>query len=422
MFRAASRAFLAEREAKDRKANGQYLTPAPVRKRLLDRLSIQPGMRVLDPGVGTGEFLLDVRSRCEGAKVVGYDIDPLMVSICREQGLSEVVHRDVLREGTDTGFDLVIGNPPYYENRGDGSLAERFSEVLSGRPNVFSMFFKVGFDAVRDGGRVAYVVPPSMNNGRFFLALRRYILAHGRVEHMEVLDDPSLFDGALQAVQVIILRKGRPEPRGRFVFDASVGEEAVPLFMVDPARLRGLLEGYESLFDLGMTIRTGRCVWNQRRPALREKPSSETVPLIWSHNIQDGRLVWNEEKPGRPQHVAFPDPNVGPAIVVNRVTGAVGRGRLRAALVPSGMAFVAENHVNVIQRPETSAHGKASESFMRTVLTGLLSPRAEEAMRTITGNTQLSSKELGRWIPVLRRGDASARKGLPDPDSIEGTE
>ena len=112
-FRAASRAFLAERQAKDRKANGQYLTPAPVRGRLLDCLQIEPEMRVLDPGVGTGEFLLDVVERCPSAEVFGHDVDPLMVSICREQGLSGVTQRDVLREGTDEGFDLVVGNPPF---------------------------------------------------------------------------------------------------------------------------------------------------------------------------------------------------------------------------------------------------------------------------------------------------------------------
>lgn len=402
MFRAASRAFLAGREAKDRKALGQYLTPAPVRARLLDRLQIEPGMRVLDPGAGTGEFLLDVIGRCPDAEVHGFDIDPEMVSICHGQGLTGVALRDVLTEGAGEGFDLVVGNPPYYEHRGDQTLATRFADVLSGRPNVFSMFFKVGLDALADGGRLAFVVPPSMNNGRFFLALRRYIVAHGDVEFLEVLDDPELFDGALQSVQLIVLRKGSKR-RDRHVFHAPDDHDTVPLFMRDPDRMQRLLEGQETLHDLGMQIRTGRCVWNQHKAALRTERGPGIVPLIWSHNIRNGELVLDEGMVRKPQFVEFAGPDKGPAIVVNRIIGSVGRGTLRAALIPDGMEFVAENHVNVIQRSETPMFARASHDLWADVLTGLLSRRAEDAMRSITGNTQLSSRELSRWIPIVPR-------------------
>ncbi|HNC06353.1 MAG TPA: N-6 DNA methylase, partial [Solirubrobacterales bacterium] len=49
--------WLEQADPVSRKARGQYLTPRPVAEALIDRVGLQPGLRVLDPGVGTGELL-----------------------------------------------------------------------------------------------------------------------------------------------------------------------------------------------------------------------------------------------------------------------------------------------------------------------------------------------------------------------------
>ena len=46
-----------------RKSYGQYMTPKVLREKLMEHCDLYPGIRVLDPGVGTGEFLRDVRRR-----------------------------------------------------------------------------------------------------------------------------------------------------------------------------------------------------------------------------------------------------------------------------------------------------------------------------------------------------------------------
>lgn len=398
-------ALLAQRPAGERKQLGQYFTPRAVRQRLLDRVLLQPGMRVLDPGAGTGEFLADVRERCADAIVAGCEIDASLVAICHARGLAGVVHRDALRDPPAATHDLVIGNPPYYEVQADLALFSRYHRVISGRPNVFAMFFQAGLDALRPGGRLAYVVPPSMNNGKYFEGLRQFILGQAAIESLEILEDCDLFDGARQSVMLLVLRKG--ERSDHCVFRADLGgAEPTPLFLAGAARLAELLAGRHTLTSLGYRIATGRCVWNQRKDDLRREPSGETVPLIWAHNIRSGRLAWADDHPKRPQYLVHPQPDVGPAIVVNRVTGQVGRGGLRAALVPAGLRFVAENHVNVIQRvrdcftAEPPDHGEALDA---AVLRELLSERTTEALRLITGNTQLSSRELRALIPLMAR-------------------
>jgi hypothetical protein len=140
-------------------------------------------------------------------------------------------------------------------------------------------------------------------------------------------------------------------------------------------------------------------VWNQRKADLRREPGRGTVPLVWAHNLTAAREVaWAPDHPKRPQYLREAHPDVGPAVVVNRITGTVGHGALRAALVPAGVRFVGENHVNVIQRDEGLF---AAPMDYDAVLDGLRAERATTAVRLITGNTQVSSVELAHLVPIL---------------------
>jgi len=398
-FRSATLAVLDARPPGDRKRLGQFFTPRAVRQRLLDHVALAAGMRVLDPGAGTGEFLLDALERQPGLHVEGWDIDPELVRVCREEhGLRGVHVHDALAGPSRPQFDVVIGNPPYYEVRGRADLTARFADVVSGRPNVFAMFFQAALASLVQGGRLAFVVPPSMNNGAYFAALRAHVLEHASIEHLEVLDDPLLFDGARQSVMLIVLRK-RPGD-DRFVHRVDLGRaRPTPIFVPDPARLKALLAGSRRLIDLGYVAKTGRCVWNQRRGDLRTSAVPGAVALIRPHHIVDRRIVLDApSRTPRPSYVIEPSPDVGPAIAVNRVVGTVGAARIRAGLIPEGMAFVGENHVNIVQRDAGAPRGAVAP--IEHVLDGLCAARAVEAVRLLTGNTQLSATELTYLVPV----------------------
>jgi hypothetical protein len=86
----------------------------------------------------------------------------------------------------------------------------------------------------------------------------------------------------------------------------------------------------------------------------------------------------------------------GPAVVVARV---VGRGKgLKVSTVPASMEFVAENHVNVVTFPGVTAERAAV--LCSVVAKGLARPEATEALRWVTGNTQLSATELRDFVPI----------------------
>ena len=379
------------------------MTPMQVREQLLDYCDLRPGMRVLDPGVGTGEFLLSVKERQPMAELHGWDVDSSVLSVAR-RGLPEahLALRSALNLYSGESFDLVIGNPPYFQFKASQELRSRFSQVISGRVNIFALFFQVGLEALRQGGQLAYVVPPSMNTGVYFERLRAYLVQNADVEYLKILENSSMFEGARTPVQLIVLRAGARNRR-RHVFTAknSVNGFERTIFTEALLELEQASKCGRTLFELGYGAVTGSIVWNQHKSALRQTLGSSAVPLIWAHNITDGLSLNGSGR--RPQYIEARQPPLeGPAIVTNRVVGPVGAAKFKCALVPEGMKFFGENHVNVI-RP----HGEFTPLLdWGELLESLRNPKTVQAVQMFTGNTQISATELTHLVPL--RGEAAA--------------
>jgi adenine-specific DNA-methyltransferase len=392
--------YLKLRPKSERSPLGQFLTPRVLRELLSAQVPLKEGMRVLDPGVGTGEFLRTCSERCSGLDLFGWDIDEPVLEVARRLvPEAEVSSRSALSIWNGEKFDVVIGNPPYFEMRElEFESRKNFSEVISGRPNIFSLFFKAGYEVLKDGGYLAYVVPPSMNNGAYFEKLRQFILKNFRIEYLKVFNDPFLFEDVQTAVQLIVLRKGYSGTEYTIDLGSLSNSDAQrTIFSDEPSLLLDEFKNKTTLFNLGYKASTGTVVWNTRKEDLLKVKSDQSTPLIWASNITSAKdVVLNEDNPKRPQYIQNVHPHVGPAIVANRITGSVGKGSLRCALIPEGMKFVAENHVNVIKaRSEVDQILGWQELLLR-----LRSPDIARRVQMLTGNTQISATELTNWIPL----------------------
>ncbi len=386
-----------------RKRLGQYFTPRTIRDELLRHLpQDEANPKILDPACGTGEFLISAREHFPGAELEGWDIDPKLIRIAR--GLSpgsKLSVRDSLAEIPAIKYDFVIGNPPYFEFSPSIELKKKFGTLLSGRANIFSAFIKLGLDLLKEGGYLAYVVPPSMNNGAYFSRVREYIVNNSNIEFLEILNDVSLFRDALQMTMLLVLRKVKN--KGNHIFKHN----GILIFSENTDYLKASFRGTASLLDLGFSVRTGRLVWNQNKERLTDR-AEEGIPLIWAHNISDAGLRF-PVKCKKPQYVKTKHYDEGPAIIVNRITGAARAAKIRAALIPPEMKFIAENHCNVICPPRKKRQLDLEyepNSISRPIIsleevcTQLRSPEKLRVMQNITGNTQISKTELERLFPI----------------------
>ncbi len=395
--------YLKETDLSYRKKFGQYFTPRTIRDELLNHIPIKrTRLKILDPACGTGEFLLSASEHFPSAELEGWDIDPKLAKIAQDLSpKSLILTKDSLAEIPAAKYDLVIGNPPYYEFTPDKDVKKKFGNVLSGRTNIFSLFIKLGLDLLKDGGYLAYVVPPSMNNGAYFARLREYIVKNSNIEFLKILDDTSLFNDALQMTMLLILRKGIN--KGAHVFKHN----GILIFSEDVKYLNSSFRGTVSLLELGFSVRTGRLIWNQNKERLTDK-SDEGIPLLWAHNISETGLRFPVICK-KPQYVKVKTYDEGPAIIVNRITGAAKSAVIRAAIVPPKMRFIAENHCNVIFPPkeESQFSIEYNAEFLQKGKIGLeelcsqlRSPEKLGVMQNVTGNTQISKTELERLFPV----------------------
>ncbi len=402
-FSEATIKYMKETDMGYRKSLGQYFTPKSVREILLNKLpNTIKNPRVLDPACGTGEFLITAKKYFNNPKLEGWDIDKKIVDIAKELiPAANIKTDDALLNKECDKYDFVIGNPPYYEFSPSETLRHKFGNIMNGRVNIFSLFIYQGINLLKEDGYLAYVVPPSMNNGAYFSKLRKFIVENSNIEYLHILRDPKIFHGALQTTMLLILKKGKN--KGDYLFEKN----SILIFSENINYLRNAFKGRTTLHDLNFEVKTGRLVWNQNRSLLTHNPKG-AILLIWAHNITTEGLKIPIAKKDKPQYVRTNNFDVGPAIVTNRITGTIKSARLKSAIIPSGMKFIAENHVNVIFPPKKRsqikmdfAHNPLKNNLTVWSVAKQLSSRGKlNFVSNITGNTQISKTELEKLFPI----------------------
>jgi len=395
--------YINQADIKYRKSLGQYFTPKPVREALIEQLPKNTkNPKILDPSCGTGEFLLTAKKYFPNSELFGWDIDKKLIEISQKNTPSAKLKcTDSLENEQYDSFNLVIGNPPYFEFTPSEKIGNKFQTIIGGRTNIFSLFIYQGLKWLKEGGYLAYVIPPSMNNGAYFAKLRNFIVENANIEYLHVLNDPKLFHGAQQTTMLLILKKGKN--KGDYIFKKN----GVVIFSEEVKFLEEAFKDRSTLFDLGYEVKTGRVIWNENKNLLTND-ANKGVPLIWSQNIASNglNLSTNDKKP---QYITKDNPDIGPAIVVNRITGTVKSAKLKAAIVPPGMKFFAENHVNVITLAKDKKQGKLNfidkgiKKFsisLNEIVKQLSSTERLKVVRNITGNTQISKTELEKLFPL----------------------
>jgi len=400
-FAAATTNYINQTDINYRKSLGQYFTPKSIREMLLEKLPKMENPKILDPSCGTGEFLVTAKEYFKNPELYGWDIDKKLVDTSRSLVPEARLDKtdSLLNEDYDK-YDFVIGNPPYYEFKAPEKIRRKFGSIMNGRTNIFSLFVYQGLNWLKDGGYLAYVIPPSMNNGAYFYKLRNYIIHNANIEYLHILRDPKIFHGALQSIMLLVLKKGKN--KGDYLFKKN----GVLIFSEGAKYLQRIFKDKATLHDLNYQVKTGRLVWNENKNLLTDNPK-EGIPLIWAHNITKEGLDFPAVN-GKPQYVKRKDFDVGPAIVVNRITGTVKESKLKAGFIPPGMKFIAENHVNVIFPPSKQEQIKMDFGSnqpkknlpIKNIVKQISSIRGLKVIKNITGNTQISKNELEKLFPI----------------------
>lgn len=143
---------LLEKNATETKAGaGQYFTPRPLIRAMVEVMKPTPKMTINDPACGTGGFLLaaydymrkqtDDKVRIKALKedlISGNDITPLVVSLCTMNlylhgiggNRAPIKECDSLMNAGDKRYDMILTNPPF---------GKKSSTKIMGEDGTFSV-------------------------------------------------------------------------------------------------------------------------------------------------------------------------------------------------------------------------------------------------------------------------------------------
>ena len=186
---------LLEKNAQESKAGaGQYFTPRPLIRAMVEVMKPTPEMTVCDPACGTGGFLLAaydyMRAQTNDKekikdlkenKFFGTDITPLIVSLCAMNmylhgiggNTSPVKEADSLMSAGTMRYDMVLANPPFGKKGGlkilgeDGSVSvekEDYNrdDFIATTSNKQINFLQHIMTILKTNGRAAVVVPDNV--------------------------------------------------------------------------------------------------------------------------------------------------------------------------------------------------------------------------------------------------------------------
>ena len=158
------------------KVDGRVLIPRPETAELVDWVAQDATKTgtLLDVGTGSGCIAISLAHRLPGWKVQGWDISEGALEVARENSClneTEVEFRkvDILNASVDSGFDVIVSNPPYVM---ESEKAQMEDTVLDYEPHLALfvsdsdplLFYKAiaafGHRALNTGGKLYFEINP----------------------------------------------------------------------------------------------------------------------------------------------------------------------------------------------------------------------------------------------------------------------
>ncbi|WP_352417910.1 N-6 DNA methylase [Proteiniborus sp.] len=247
--------YMAGKKSNKKEKYSIFYTPEWIVKNMVDnsmkRIFLTnklENIRVLEPACGCGAFLLCLfdslfelylektnYSNEEICKIIiennlyGIDIDSKAIEICKYLLMIKALNRTgklyfynfklftedfLVASSIDKNFfDLILGNPPYLENRGLNKyydkeyLKKKFTTAV-GRFDIYSLFIENSISFLKKGGYMSFILPGNLLSNNNFAQTRKYILDNSSITSIINLGE-EIFEDVGMSVIIISMHKDR---------------------------------------------------------------------------------------------------------------------------------------------------------------------------------------------------------------------
>jgi len=308
-------AFASIRSTQVRRAAGAVYTPYPIVRSMMTWLAGQgTPSRIIDPGAGSGRFILAAGAAFPDAQLVAIEMDPLAalmlranLSVCGWTGRATVLVKDYreVKLPRCAGMTAFVGNPPYVRHHDIAEgwkawYASRFADFgikASGLAGLHLHFFLQTRLLAKTGDVGAFITSAEWMDVNYGSALRRLLLEELGGIALHVLEPTvAAFPGTATTAAITCFR---------------VGETAEPVrvrSVAELTRLNGLTNGTDIARE---------CLQAEPRWSIIVRPSAlnaggviELGELFRVHRGQvtgaNGIWIAGEHAKGLPDRVKLP--------------------------------------------------------------------------------------------------------------------
>lgn len=244
----------------DRKVNGAFYTPDYIVKYIVDN-TIQGDITVCDPSCGSGAFLIEaiekihkdtnksiisiIENNIFGSDILNYAIQrtKILLSLLalsygedKEEIKFNLVCQDsltsdwtkefpkILKSGdwkdifgiSESGFDAVIGNPPYvriqdFSKATKKTIMDRWGKIAKGNFNLHFPFFVLGVRLLKKNGKLGYITPNNYFTSLAAEPLREYLQNNKLLSRILDFDCLQVFEDVTTYTCITFIEKSKKE-------------------------------------------------------------------------------------------------------------------------------------------------------------------------------------------------------------------
>jgi adenine-specific DNA-methyltransferase len=387
-----------------KKSNGIYFTPKNIRQLLVDKLEtyLDPALplNILEPSSGSGEFIYTLSKKFNNSHIDGVELNQELSTHCQTKFSKNtkirIYQSDFLELDVTKKYDLIVGNPPYFEIKKKDLKYKGFQSAISGRINIYTLFLYKCIGLLRPGGILSFVIPPSILNGAYFEKIRNYV-----VSTCNILDISHVSGQFLDTDIPVMIFTIKKLSVGNSNDGKYIVKTTSKIFSDQYIQVNLLIDGTKTINQLNCEVRTGKIVWNQHKSELVEKDQGGKL-LTYADNLGNNEIILKTWKnPEKKQYIKLTSPKEllkPPVILINRGF----RGNRSISISPVFVnedsihqEFYAENHVNVIL--PLNENGKSN---IKKIYDSLIMKKTQKFINMVIGNGQLSKTELENLIPI----------------------
>lgn len=173
----------------------------------------------LEPAFGLGVFSRAIKKNCPSASIIGYDIDKTIYDIAVHNNSElqcdiNLRNEDYLTSSWEDKYDGIVCNPPYlkFHDYDNAKLVPYVNQELGIRlnrfTNLYTLFLLKSISQLKEGGRLAYIIPSEFLNSDYGVEVKRFLLDSGTLRYIVIVDfTQCAFEDALTTACIVFCEK-----------------------------------------------------------------------------------------------------------------------------------------------------------------------------------------------------------------------